>query len=142
MQNFISDGYTELGYIAAVDGMHGKLRFTFRPLLPEEVDEVQAVLSQDNVARSHEIIRGVLVRQVKSWSDDLPVSADSLRTIRPSLWNRLYLIVSGQQPSDPDPEATAEERSGWVQDVLESGRTGQAVGQARAERDAKNSKTG
>ena len=141
MQNFISDGYTEPGYIAAVDGMHGELRFTYRPMLPEEVDQIQAVLDQENVARSHEAIRGVLVRQVKTWSDALPVTADSLRTIRPALWNRLYLIVSGRQPSDPDPTATPEQRSEWVANVLEAGKTGQ-VGTVRAERDAKNSGAG
>ena len=141
MENFISDGYTETGFIAAVDGLHGELRFTFRPMLPEEVDEVQAVLDQEHVARSHEIIRGVLVRHIKSWSDGLPVTADSLRTIRPSLWNRLYLIVSGRQASDPDPKATPQERSSWVNDVLEAGKTGE-VGAVRAERDAKNSEPG
>ncbi len=142
MQNFINDGYTETGFVAAVDGMHGELRFTYRPMLPEEVDAVQAVLDQDNVARAHEAIRGVLVKQVKGWSDKLPITADSLKTIRPLLWNRLYMIVAGRSPSDPDPNATPEESSGFVRDILEAGRTGQSVGEVRAEADAKNSGTG
>ena len=142
MQNLISDGYTEPGYIAAREGMHGELRFAYRPMLPEQVDEVAAILDQGNVARSHETVRGVLVRQLQEWSESEPVSAASLRKLRPALWNRLYLIVSGRQPSDPDPKATPEQRSEWLADVLEAGKTGQMVGQARDDRNLGNSAPG
>ena len=122
MQNFIDDGYTQAGFIAAREGMHDDLRFTYRPMLPEEVDKVQAVLEREDVAASHAAIRGVLLEKLKSWSDELPVTADSLRRLRPALWNRLYLIAAGRQPSDPDPKATPDERDEWLQDVMESGK--------------------
>lgn len=142
MENFINDGYTEAGYIAAVERMHGEMRFTYRPMLPEEVDEAQAVLDQNNVARSHGLIRGILVKRIIDWSSDLPVTVESLRTIRPVLWNRIYMIVAGRSPSDPDPKATPEDVSTWTQDMLEAGGTGGTVGEARTERDSKNSETG
>ncbi len=142
MQNFIDDGYTETGYIAARDGMHGELRFTFRPMLSEEVDAVGSVLDQNNVARSHETIRGVLVKHLTSWSDERPINAASVRILKPALWNRLYLIVAGKQASDPDPKATPADRDEWLEDVLEAGRTGQTVGEARADADVKNSGAG
>ena len=142
MQNFIDDGYTQAGFIAAREGMHDDLRFTYRPMLPEEVDKVQAVLEREDVLASHAAIRGVLIDKLKDWSDKLPITADSLRRLRPVLWNRIYLIVAGRQPSDPDPTATPEQRDSWLADVMESGKAGQTVGEARAEADAKNSGKG
>ena len=142
MQNLITDGYTEAGYIAAKEGLHGALRFQFRPMLPEQVDEIGAILDQENVARSHAAIRGVLVRQLVSWSEKADISAEALGQLRYALWNRIYLIVSGRQASDPDPEAPLEQQDEWLEDVIEAGKTGRTPGQARAERNAGNSGEG
>ena len=111
---FISDGYTETGYIAEVQRLHPALRFEFRPFLPEERSRLitenerhPPIKAAQNTA---EKIADSKNGKIKSWDlkDDkgepVPVSADAFRRIKPALHGRLLGIVMGLDASDEDPD--------------------------------------
>lgn len=97
----IDDGYTEQGYIAPVEGLHGALEFTFRPILPARRDAVARNDGEGFVTAAAK----ELAKAIKSWSASaggkaLPVTEHNIRSAKPRLFDRLWLVVAGYQPSD------------------------------------------
>lgn len=107
MESFVTeDGYTESGYIAAEEGIHGPLEFTFRPLLTPRRDAT-ARLEGDVFANG---AAKELAKQIKSWSASvggkaLPLTEVNIRAAKPRLFDKLWLIVAGYRGSDPRPDA-------------------------------------
>lgn len=102
----VEDGYTEDGFIAAEEGIHGPLEFTYRPLLTARRDNI-ARLEGDafpNAAAKE------LAKQLKKWSaavggKPLPLTEANIRSAKPRLFDKLWLIVAGYRASDPRPDA-------------------------------------
>ncbi len=109
--NFIDDGYTEPGYIAAVPGFHGALEFEFRPLLAEIRDKLQRMQLND-VAKGHKEAREELARSLKDWNltdrtgAKVKIAPANIARLRPMLQDKLYGILTGQMASDLKPEET------------------------------------
>lgn len=110
--DFIDDGYTEQGYIAAVDGIHGALEFEFRPALVKLADKITGMLQTDrpNWEGFADSAAKALARDpglLKSWSlkngkgDAVAITEANLLRVRNQMFHKLWMIVAGQLPSDP-----------------------------------------
>lgn len=110
-QNYIRDGFTQDGYIAAVERRHGMLRFKFRPMLPEEVEEFD-VFRNENILKPRQVTERLAKEcssRVKVWSEELDgkpleISTANMRRIRHTLLMKLYQVICGERASDEDPE--------------------------------------
>ena len=111
MSDYIDDGYTEHGHIAAEERIHGLLDFEYRPALPAVRDRVTAHLLRDppNYDAYREAVGRALGRDPKllqSWSlvnatgQPVEISEANLKRVKPMLLDKLWAIVSGSRASD------------------------------------------
>jgi hypothetical protein len=119
--SYIDDGYQESGYIAADEGLHGPLTFTYRPVLVQTRDTLNALIARDT-PDTETFVRKVteqLAKSVIEWSlrnkgELVPINADTMRRVRPRLLDKLWGVVSGARRSDtrdsriPDLEGDAK----------------------------------
>lgn len=122
--NYIDDGYTEDGYIAAAPGFHGPLEFTYRPALAETRDKLNRA-GQADVAKGHKEARDELAQLIKKWSlvdragAEVKCTPANLARLRPMLQDKLYGIVTGQIASDKqdtDQPSDAEDKPHIVEE--------------------------
>jgi hypothetical protein len=98
----IEDGYSEEAFIAPEPGLHGPLTFTFRPLLAHRRD---AVSRNEGEAFANAAAKE-MAKQIKSWSATgadgkaLAVSESHIKSAKPRLFDKLWLIVAGYKGSD------------------------------------------
>lgn len=105
--DYIPDGYIEEGYIRGVAGLHGSVRFTFRPM---RVVEQATLFGQRMLSLPEELqdrrCADVLCSHLISWSvadangRPLELTAENILRLKPALFQRLLAIVSGIEPSD------------------------------------------
>lgn len=109
----IRDGMSQSGYIEALAGVHGELRFSYRPMLAEDVEAFEVYRDRhgttDPKGTTVEMSR-LLADHLVSWSvsEDgrpVPVSMDNVRRLRYRLLGRVYQIVAGLSGSDRDGQA-------------------------------------
>jgi hypothetical protein len=124
-KNVFRDGQTRRAYIAAVERLHDDLAFSYRPMLPEEVEITEAALTSKEAKKAVEIIVAQVVRHVVEWSevDDhdkpQPVSVRNVRHLPYQVLNKLYKIIAGLMPSDPLPDgAPKDDQDDYLADVL------------------------
>lgn len=125
MQNFISDGYTEKGYIRAVPGLYGELRFEFRPVLPQSRTVLLREIAKRPDQEQEPQVAHVIAKQVVSWDvtnngQPVPITPANVLRLRPSLFQKLWGIVTNLEPSDLDPKSTPEEAAAQTVDLLEA----------------------
>lgn len=110
---YIPDGYTRPGYFAAVPGIHGPVRFEFRPFTYEQnVKMYQGFTALDPDKQIDRVSRA-LAKQIVSWDVKNPKGGQpipcnqpaSYRRAAPSFVRRLLDVVSGADGGDPDPKA-------------------------------------
>ena len=145
--DYINDGYTEEGFIAAVNTplrLHGELRFTYRPFTVE--DRSQLTYGLRNVA-PHLHNRKYAIEAAKklvAWSlrdaSDKPVEIkpETVYLIHPALFDRLIDILLGYKGSDIDPLWAESKKDEAVEDQFASALTGTAIGQLTEEANEKN----
>lgn len=103
--NRIRDGFTQSGYIKEEEGVHGELEFMFRPMIPEESHVSQSKTERllrihDKEHKAIQHMAKDLATRVTEWSDDDPITVDTLRRTRPALLWKLYRVVTGEDASD------------------------------------------
>ncbi|MCI0358641.1 MAG: hypothetical protein L0211_09165 [Planctomycetaceae bacterium] len=109
--DFIDDGYTEQGFIAAVDGVHGPLEFEFRPALVKTADKITGMIQGERVdwERFADAAAKALARDpglLKGWSlkdskgNAVQITEPNLLRVRNQLFHKLWMIVAGQVPSE------------------------------------------
>jgi hypothetical protein len=141
---YFPDGYTRRGYIKAEENHYGSLAFTYRPALVEERDRITESLKQNPSNKSNEHIRGLLKKQLHDWDlvndKDQPVevNAENIRRLHPIVYDKLYLIVTGQIATDPLPQPDEEQQHDFLLE-MEALATGRAPGDVKAESDLGNS---
>lgn len=109
--DYIDDGYQEPGYIAAEEGLHGPLEFEFRPILAAQRDRANSLIQreQPQFDRFHEEAGKALAGAVKRWSitdrsgNPVPITADTLKRIKPRLLDKLWVVCTGAMTSDARP---------------------------------------
>ena len=125
MTDFIDDGYTEDGYLAAEKGFHGELSFRFRPMLPEQRDGIDQVTIKEGSVKGCKAIATAIANKVSSWSlknakgEDVPITPANAGRLRPRLFDKLWAVIAGRMPSDPKPDAGSEECGDYVTQLLE-----------------------
>jgi len=114
--NIIRDGFTQSGYIPEVEGLHGAIRFEFRPMLPEETEHFEGIRDRDG-ARDPKKVRAILgeevAKRIVSWSEKIDsspaeISGANVRKMRFTLQTKIYNIISGFSPTTHDPELSTE----------------------------------
>ncbi len=130
----IDDGYTERGYLAAVDRVHPACRFEYRPALPEErmaqyretpKDAKSEALLKAHFIKAH-LARWDLTYRPKKDGPELPapLEVDFIRKLKPNLMARLYNVIAGVEIPDEDPEASAAEKADQQTDKTEAATSG------------------
>lgn len=115
----IRDGYTRRGFISGLnrDGQRlaGELRFTYRPMLPSQRSTMRRILDTEKGAKLDAMFSAAIAEQLEDWSaiDDrggaVAPSPQNVSRLPPFLYDRLYMVIAGLDPSDPEPEAEPRE---------------------------------
>jgi hypothetical protein len=142
---YIPDGYTKRGYVAAIEGLHGAVDFTYRPVQFEQfIAHRDAYLAPANPKTRHMVPPASLNEYVKTWDvtdpnsgAEVPIAAKSFARLPPPVMEKMFWIVLGTQPSDPRPDElpNAEDES-LAADAQTQRRY---LAELEQERDAKNS---
>lgn len=146
-QSLIYDGYTQPGYIAEAKGLHGSVRFRFRPMISEQTD----TFARDEFKRRPPLEAAVIIaaatkEQIVEWDvfgkdgRTAAVSVANIRALPSPIFNRLFNIIAGYSPSDVEHGLDVDEGGDdYAKRLLESAAAGKPVGQVQREADAKNS---
>ena len=140
------DGYTEPGYIKAMSGVHGEIRFSYRPMLIQEQSKATAEAAEAGRGkpdRYDRVCAEKLAKHLLSWSitgphgEPLAIEVNTLLRVKPMAFLRLWSIVLGTQASDIDPEWSEEvQAEKFAEQQADDGPA--PLGQQRAEQDEKN----
>lgn len=142
--DYVSDGYTASGYIAEVPGLHGELRFRYRPFLVEEDVTLAVATEKLDRSKANRAYVAQVAAKLVEWSlvdadgKAVEISSASVARLSIPLWYRLKSIMLGIGPSDTDPKASdsqADEEAGLL---LASIMEGKPIGQAAEEANEKN----
>jgi hypothetical protein len=143
--NFVpNDGYTEPGYLAAVPGKYSEMRFTFRPLLAEEKRIMAEQVERMKPAQEVQKVAGILMTNVKMWDlkdgkgEVVPISLDTVRRLKPSVFWALWGIVSGSDASDIDPQWEEADKERIVGEQIAAISAPAPYGESREASDEKN----
>lgn len=111
---YLHDGYTASGYVKAVPGLHGAVRFQFRPLMVSE-RSAWLVLAEkaekSSPGGSDKETARIVATRIKSWDvkdkdgNAAPISPESVLRLQPRLYQRVVGIVAGSEPTDLDEQA-------------------------------------
>lgn len=103
---FIDDGYTEDGFVAAIDRLMPAIKFTFRPLTR---DELAAFSAQHKNADERGYAKGVaaaLAKHITEWDvakpdgTSVPATPENISKLKPEAFRRLHEIVFGAGITD------------------------------------------
>lgn len=107
---FISDGYTEKGYLAPY-GEIPAIRFSYRPTTRAQLNAYLERVGGKKESAAGAIEADELAKKITEWSiaDDSgaqwPIKPENLLRLRSPVYNRLAQIVLYGAMSDADPEA-------------------------------------
>jgi len=115
-QNVIRDGASLPGYVQAdPTGLYGSCAFKYRPMLPEETEELEYYRDSLREKPKELVVKmaAAIAERIMAWSevyDDgspVPVSKDTVRHLKYRLFLRMYRIISQQEASDKNPDESA-----------------------------------
>ena len=142
------DGYTEPGFIRAEEGLHGDLRFLFRPLLVERQAAIITSLETMKSGPKVRKIARVLAEQITDWSlidgqrDPVPVTEATASSVLTLDKRRRKGIVLGTEPTDIDPQWEQERTNEEQAFQSQAAESETPVGQVKEEAHRKNSNGG
>lgn len=141
------DGYTESGYIAEVAGLCPEIRFEYRPTRQEEREHLTDRMRKlsPNTKAANKASYAFLAGKLKSWNltdadgNEVLITDGIVSQLKPFVFDRLFLIVTGQAAPDQDPQAgeEAQRREAQIQKLMREKSVPYA--DAAAEVDQKNS---
>lgn len=103
----IRDGFTQEAYIAERPGLHGELRFSYRPMLPESVDDIEAHRSTKKGSEDTKLVAAAVADRIVRLEDgvgtEIEPTVESVRRLRYGILYKVYNIIAGFEPSDLDP---------------------------------------
>ncbi len=140
MVDLIRDGYTQEGYIAAAERLHGELSFSFRPMLVDQRDALLELLEKKPARERSRYIALQLVKQVQEWDAQepggacVPLDVSHLKMLPPNLFN----IVAGYVASDAKPGQEPENAADDYEAELEALAAGASLGESKERRAEKN----
>lgn len=98
-----TDGLAQNVVINARPKVHGAMRFSFRPMLPEDVEELEAARERSIGVDPKKVVQlmvDAVAKHLVKWSSDRPINADNVRRLRYRLLGQVYLIISGLGAAD------------------------------------------
>lgn len=106
LSDVIRTGHVRRGYIAAVEGLHSELKFTYSPMLGEVVEKTESEIRRLDATKAYQFLCAQVQRHLKSWSegepnDIEPIDEESTRRLLHPKMLKLYKIISGLEASDP-----------------------------------------
>ena len=120
---WISDGYVFSGFVSRVPRLHPAVHFTFRQCTPEQRSTIFGRIRGSNDVEAERVSAAVIAKQVIAWDlkragkdgkpEDVPIDAASAGRIQPVLKTKLFEIVTGGMPSDPDPDRPEDDPSDY-----------------------------
>ena len=122
-RNIIRDGYTRRGRIDAIERLHDSLDFEFRPMLPEQVEDLDAAVDKCKPKEAAPLVAAAMAEQLTSWSEVegegdnekmAPITVDNLRRLPYPLLSRLRKVVAGLAPTDALSDASDDEQSDYI----------------------------
>lgn len=137
------DGYTFDGYIAPVDGLHGELRFSYRPFVAAEKSTLQHKVKM--AADPTLYYADAVAARLTAWSlvgpkgEGVLITPAAMRRVNPPLLDKLLNIVLGIDPSDIDPawsEAAKNETAAAGAIAAETGVTAGTIMEQQAEKNS------
>jgi len=140
MLDFIEDGYTEDGYLEAIEGLRNAVRFKYRPAGHLRREAVMDSLKNKPAKDYCRIIHQLLLDTVLEWDiadgngGTLPLNMAWITKLRPVIIEGMYGIVLGLRASDPDPQNPGND----AEELASSAEDGASVGAHREEASAKN----
>jgi len=107
-RNVIQDGYTKSARINAVPRLHESIEFTFRPMLPEDVEDLSAKVRklQGDAKKMTLMIADAVSKHLTEWSEvdatdkPLPISVNNCRRLPYPLLGGLRYIIEGIRAGD------------------------------------------
>lgn len=139
------DGHTYAGYIAAEPRLHDELRFSFRYFQPEEVEALEDAATKRGAKGSVQLLAAAMADgKLVDWSEidekgePAKVTQENLRNIPTKLFNKLYRILAGRDPWDPDPLKQLDDAEDAYVRGLQAMIDGKQPGPAALEDAAKN----
>lgn len=121
----IDDGWTRDGYIAADEGLHDPLSFTYRPLTNSEFARMKAEVAaaagataMDRAEAGERKFAEWIAKKVKTWDllnagvHPVAITTDEVSRLQPLLFAKLLGVIQGTRPSDKNPiDESAEQKN-------------------------------
>lgn len=148
MLNYIPDGYSQDAYLRESPGLHGEMRFRYRPMLVEEKNQIVAAADKKGAGQGDMLLAEAVARRIVEWDVRdaqgavIPITADTVRRLRPTLFNRVFWVIAGVESADTDERAEAESRNQQAAELLQAAIEGRPLGAIREEGDRKNCDAG
>ncbi len=120
------DGYTEKGFIKSIPGLHGDLRFEYRPFLVEERSKLLSGFDKLEQEKQDVIVARTFSERITAWDlqgkdgEEIPICLHIARRLKPALFYRLWAIILGTDASDLDPEWSSEEKTDLLESEIEA----------------------
>ena len=119
-RGYIPDGYTYDGFAAAVPGLYDDFRFKYRPMTP--LERQRLLTENGRMTNAEKVVENTckaLAVKITEWNLQHPDTGERIdvswkvlqNNIEPALYDRLFGIVAGMEPSSPDPLKVAKETS-------------------------------
>ncbi len=103
---FIDDGMTREGFVPASPRLHGALRFTYRPALPETRFIFLKAPDDGGKAYTDRVVT-LLEKHLVEWSakkgeQPVPILGNNLRRLHPGILTRVLDQVLGYAPAEQE----------------------------------------
>ena len=123
---YLHDGFTRKGYIKAVPGLHGPLRFEFRPLMVEERDAWMVQSSKAGPLGEAKATARIMASRLQAWDlkdaegKPVPRTAENVLRLPVHTYSRLVGIIAGHEATDLDEEnpTPPDDLSGEAETIL------------------------
>ena len=114
-QAYIEDGYTEVGFLKEVPGIHEAVRFKFRPVLATKVRTVLDSWHDLKPEIKSERINGLITEHVVEWDlthngKTLPIKTEILERLKQPFVDRLFNIITYSDTSDEQTKEIINQR--------------------------------
>ncbi len=141
---FIDTGCTESGFIEGVPRLYPSVAFTFQPMLIDERTAYLKAGTKLDGLQLRQLAARYLESHLKDWDlrdakdDVVSITTANLLRLKERLFNRLFAVVSTEEPPDARPEQTPEEAAESLDDLVKATETERPVQEISEERQRKN----
>lgn len=148
--SYYPPGFIKDGRINEVIGLHGSMRFKFKPMRVVKRDECYVTIRENrdkpevyNAFVALAVAESLTTWDVKDEGKPVPITARNILDGLPSAqFDKLYEIVNGTRPSDPDMDGSPQRNADWRGSLLQSIANGTAFADEQEARVTGNSSPG